>query len=471
MTRRPPPLLLPAQVRILLAGLALVLSSWVGLASAQDEMDPLARIEALHAQARQAYEDLELEAAQTALRTALRLANTQGIESKSLARIHLMLGVVLSADTQSETPVEEQFRAALAIDPALELDPSLANSTLERLFARARRSLAPAPPPRLEPPPPPPPLPPPTPAGALPTLVHRRVPQAYEGVNIPIFVEVQGSPGAVQRVVLRYRRAGGPWNEVDLVPQTGDGASGYIPGSSVVGDWIEYEIEATDWAGQLVASVGSQLQPLRVSVVQARLPGLDDVGGSPLFGGAEPSPDRIVHLLLGVGTGVGIARKPPLRRPEVLIEEGFAPTIFHTYGELGFFPTQALMLLLAFRGQLIFEREDGALRRTIFEPLFSLRGRWMLDRSSPVRAFLGAGGGWCGFVDDCGYVQHSVSLEPQYPITDTTREGNAHAGIEGGLIFDLAPHVGLQFDLFLYALFGEKSSFQTDLNTGLVFSF
>lgn len=436
-------------------------------AEAQGELDPLSRIEQIYEEAHAAYVDLDTERAKSSLRTALRMADAHGLEGRVLGRVHLLLGVVVFAETRDEALVEEEFIAALSYDRGIQIDPTITTPTLEQVLQRARVKLAP-----LVAQPAPPSVEPPRPAAAAVSIKHRKVPRAYERVNIPIFVELEGGEGTVQRIVLRYRRPGGPYNEMDLIPQAGESASGYIPGHAVVGDWIEYYIEAIDWSGQGLARVGSSQAPERVSIVQARMPGIGEADGDgasawglPPGGGAAGS-RRLVHLLFGAGTGAGIAKGPPLRQPEVKIETGIAPTPFHLYAELGFLPASDFLVLLASRLELVLEPEQ-----LIFVPLLSLRGRWLLDNVEPVRAFLGVGGGWCGFIGGCGYVQHLVNLRPVEDTTDTTRAGNAHAGAEGGLIFDLSPHVALQLDLFLYALFLEKSSFQADLNAGLVFSF
>jgi len=460
-----------------LACSAVLLLAMAAPAFSQDEMDPVQRIEQIYQEARASYEDLDTERARSQLRTALRLADAQGLEHRSLARIHLLLGVISFAETRQEAAAEEEFVAALSFDRGVTIEPSLTSPTLEQILQRARERLSPSPPPMVAAPPlpppalPPPVVPPPVVQAVPPPIVgvqinHRRVARAYERVNIPIFVEVEGA-SSTQRIVLRYRRPGGPWNEVDLISQTGDGASGYVPGSAVVGDWIEYYIEAVDWTGRPMAQVGSDGLPHRVSIVQARMPGMEEATPTPWSsGGATEALRRWVHFLFGVGTGTGIAKGPPKRQPEVMIDDGFAPTPFHFYAELGVLPARSFLLLLAGRLEMIVEPEQ-----VIPVPLLSLRGRWFFDDREPVRAFVGAGGGWCGFIEGCGYVEHLVNLRPVQDTTDTTREGNAHAGAEAGLIFDLSPHVGLELDLFLYALFPEKSTFQADLNAGLVFSF
>ena len=431
--------------------------------SAAQDPDVLRQLEDLFTRGQTSYDEFELTQAQYHLEMAVRIAGTQGLSHPVMAKVHVLLGVVRFSQTRDAVSTEQEFVAAMRHDASITLDPTLASPELTAVFVRARARLRP----------PPASLPttraaPPTARPLRPELSHRPTPDAHEGVNIPVYVQVQDG-GEIQRFLLRFRRPGGSWGEVDLLPQSGGaGASGYIPRSAVVGSKIQYYISALDWSGKVLARAGSEHQPFSISVVQAAVslpPPEEEPSPVPLLPGPEVS--RILHLmLLGMGTGVGIAQGPPLRRPEVEIDTGFAPTPFHIYGELGIYATHNLLLLLAARVQVIVEEDSY-----IFEPMPSLRGRWYFEEALPLRAFVGAGGGWCGFTEDCGYVQHQVNLMPVEDFTDTTREGNAHVGIEGGLTVDFSRYVSLQTSLFLYGLFGEKASFQADLNLGLVLTF
>ncbi len=443
-----------------------------GQAEAQRD-EVLRQIDDLYGRAMQAYDEFELGQAKFQLETAIRMAVTQGISDPSLAKVHFLLGVVVFSETRDATATEEIFVAGLRHDPNARLDPSLSSPELETILENARARIGSAavgpgqgpgaggllvPPtgaaPQLSA----------QPASGPPELIHRPPGQAYGGVNVPIYVELR-NPGDVQRIVLHFQRPDGSWDEVDLVSQAAGGASGFIPAPAVRGAWVRYYIEAVDWSGHVLASAGSKVKPFQVPVVRQTVvpPPPVEVGGArPLV---QTPPRRILHLMLGVGTGVGIAQGPPLRKPEIQIHSGIAPSPFHLLAELGVYVTRTVALLAVVRDQLIFEGSS-----VIQEVMPDVKLRWYFEEARPLRAFMSVGGGWCGFMEDCGYVQHQVSLLPVEDFTDTTREGNSHAGVEGGFSWDFSDHVSLQGSLFLYALFPEKSSVQADLNLGLAFS-
>jgi len=434
-------------------------------ARAQDP-EAVAQVEAAYQRAQTAYGEFELEQARFHIDSGLRLATTQGLVHPALSKLHLMLGVLVFSQSRDVKATEDAFFSGLQYDPRAKLDPALSSPELAALLEQARGRAAAATP---APPPDPPVAPTPEPPSAPPEVVHTPPLEVREGVNLPVFVELHNG-AAVQRCVLRYRRTGGPWSEIDLLAQgTGPGRSGYVPGSAVIGTQIEYFVVALDWAGTPLAQQGSDDRPFVVPIVRAA-PGPPPIEPPPP--GVDPLPpvattsSRVLHMMLGVGTGAGVVKGNPLRHPDVELRTGVGPTLFHFYGELGAFATRQLLLLLATRVQMVIEDTE-----VFFEPLLSLRARWYFSESAPLRVFAGVGGGWCGFVDDCGYVQHYVDLRPNVDATDTVRAGNAHAGMEGGLTVDFTDNLGLQTSLFLYGLFGESSTFQADLNLGLNLTF
>lgn len=462
----------PARRPRALAAVSLCLALLLGAAPAAAQ-DPaaVAQIEAAYQRARAAYDEFELEQARFHIDSGLRLATTQGLAHPVLAKLHLMLGVLVFSQSRDVTSTEEAFFAGLQYDPQVEMEPSLSSPELAALLEQARRRVVVAPVAPTPGPADPPPLPPvePPPSSGPPRLVHTPPTQVREGVNLPVYVELHDG-AAAQRCVLRYRRADEAWSEIDLLPQgSGPGRSGYVPGSAVIGTQIEYFMQALDWAGTPLAQHGSEARPVVVPILRSA-PGPAPIEPPPP--GIDPLPpmagtsSRILHMLLGVGTGGGVVKGHPLRHPDVELRTGVGPTLFHFYGELGAFATRQLLFLLATRVQMVIEDTE-----VFFEPLLSVRARWYFSESAPLRTFAGVGGGWCGFAEDCGYVQHYVDLRPNVEATDTVRAGNAHAGLEGGLTVDFTDNVGLQTSLFLYGLFGESPTFQADLNLGLNFTF
>jgi len=262
---------------------------------------------------------------------------------------------------------------------------------------------------------------------------------------------------------------------VELEPSGARGFSGYIPASAVVGDILEYYVSLVDRRGVEVGAAGSTLNPYPVALMFGEGGG-DYGGGYPEpddpYGGVyepyEPAPApgrrRRVHLLLGAGSGVGWILGGPLREfPETDVDPGVADTAFHVYSELGFYAAEDLMVLLAGRFQFLIATE-----KTRMVPLPSLRLRYFYDADIPTRQFVGFGGGYCGFVSKCGYVENRVALQDQNYV-DTAPKGPGHVGVEGGLTYG-SGSVEFLLSGVAYALF-PQTSFQLDVNLGLAISF
>ena len=456
---------------LLLGALALVALPRVGAADPRDE------VEELYLQSLEDYDNLRLDEAKKSIRRALRVASKAGISDTLVAKLHVHMGLVSYVETKDGDLAEEEFVKALEIDPEVRLDPLSATPTLEKAFASAQRR-APSRPsgrpsrthrgPDIEP----------LGGGGLedPGAVrHEPVERAYAGVNIPIFVD-HGEELNVYRATLYYRSGpGGPYSEIDLEPSGARGFSGYIPASAVVGDILEYYISLTSRRGAELASAGSALDPFPVALMFGEGGGgHPDTGAGydepyhrgPYDGGPGPDRRRVVHLLLGAGSGAGYILGGPLREfSETDVDPGIADTAFHAYAELGYYAADDLLLLLATRTQFLIGQDET---RTIILPSARLRYFYIAD--VPIRQFVGFGGGWWGFADseNFGYVENRVKLQDQNYV-DTAPKGPGHVGVEGGLTYGSGA-VEFVLGTFVYANF-PQTSFQLDLNLGLGFTF
>jgi hypothetical protein len=139
-----------------------------------------ARVRRMTTQAMWAYQHLEIERAQRLLERALGQARRARVRGRTLAEVHMALGVVAAGGFGDATAAEEAFIEAIFLDPDVELDRMVSNPSIERAFRAARLATSVDEPSPLEPeavaaaapaepsPPPPPVVRPARPAPATP---------------------------------------------------------------------------------------------------------------------------------------------------------------------------------------------------------------------------------------------------------------------------------------------------------------
>ena len=427
------------------------------------------RVEELYLQSLEDYDNLRLDDAKVALRDALRAASRARIRDTLVAKIHVHMGQILYVETKDPYLAEEEFVKALSIDPGIRLDPLNATPSLEKAFddARSRIDVAPGPS---------------DPLGGAPTgssgVVHEPVDRAYSGVNIPIYVEVPRSM-PVHGASLHFRsEAGNPYASVDLEPSGGRGFSGYIPAEEVFGAGLEYYISLIDRRGVEVGSAATARDPYPIRLLRGGSEALGAVPEALVMSSWASSRDRSPvrrrsgHLLVGMGGGAGFILGGPLRDKgfeTTAVDPGIADSTFHAYTELGFYPADDLLLLVSGRFQFLLPSEKGKDTRIIPSP--AVRLRYFYDPVSPIRQFIGFGGGMCdtdASDDGNGCVENRVNLDDQ-DYTATAHKGPYHAGVEGGFAFGSGSSE-LVVMLQAYGLF-PRTSFQLDLNMGLGISF
>lgn len=106
-------------------------------AQSEETLDAEASIDAAHAEAMEAYQQLDLERALERLGSALELAEREGTPAAQRARLHVSLGVVLAAGVGDRRGAYDQFMQALCLDHGAELDPLLATPDVVGLFESA----------------------------------------------------------------------------------------------------------------------------------------------------------------------------------------------------------------------------------------------------------------------------------------------------------------------------------------------
>lgn len=446
-------------LRISLAALLLVVAPQ---ASAQPGGDQ--RVQDLLEQAFDAYDMLQLQAAQARLQEAIDLANQAGLRSRAVADTYVMLGVVRHAISGEDGDAIDAFVQALMVDPAAEVHPYYATPTLEGLMEQARAIAPPVrqggPAPQAQQQPPPPQQQPPPPQQA-PVVAHQPVRDAMANRPVLLAATVPISV-PVSRVAINFRPAGAPaFFAVEMAAQP-DGVSflGEIPASATRGAvQIDYYITVQDRAGNVLGAAGTPQQPFGIMV----LGGYEspERRGSAAWGPPDDtvSEREVFHFSVMGGTGVGLATSEPnVYADEVKLNPGLAisPVIIGT--ELSWSPTDHFHLVPFLRLQLVI-LESG------IEPLAlgGLKARYFLvDDREGLRLYAQGGVGY-------GDVSHLVYLAEK-DTYDTTNEGPYHVGGGGGLVYMFTRNVGFQIDLYAMTLF-DRFSFHLDAQAGLYFGF
>ena len=122
-----------------------MLLSMASFAHAQDSYRrAVADVDRLLEDARSAYENFELDQAESDLNRAIRLIDRYDMRNTTAAEVFVQIGIVVFAKKRDSSRATEYFQRALEADPRVELDRNSANPSMERLFetarARARRS-------------------------------------------------------------------------------------------------------------------------------------------------------------------------------------------------------------------------------------------------------------------------------------------------------------------------------------------
>lgn len=212
-----------------------------------------------HTLNRVAMEDYDLgdhASARKGLDQALVVLREGGFERHPLAaQTHLHLGIVLGAGLKTPEPAVAAFKAALAIDPTLELPPAHRAPGIMQLYDQARAAVAP-PKKRDE--------------GRVVGIAHTPVDAAAEGQAIAIEARV-GDDVKAKRVLL-YFRAQGAKSFVAVPMKAGEDGRylAQIPADATATDAIEYYIEARNAKNKIAASRGNAGTPLVISIARAR---------------------------------------------------------------------------------------------------------------------------------------------------------------------------------------------------------
>lgn len=420
-----------------------------------------AQVERLLREAREAYDNLELDVAETSLDQAIALGEDNRLSTPTLAEAYIQRGILYHVRDKDTGRAVTDFIAALRIDDRAQLDPLVSTPSLERLFDEARVEARRSPARRDDPPPARAPVtrdpdPPPPTRTAGQDLYHEPPLKAKAGESQPLTVEVDDRINrVVYRVQLVFTTARSPQaQKVEMEPKGQRNFSARIPSRFMVGTTLSYYIVAEDRQGRPMGTVGTPERPILIPIEGDILGGVDEIAsGSSLDGGGGGGGGReYVSLTLSVGSGGGVItdRAEPQNQTGFQVSPGFALAPFHTMLELDVWATDWLAIGGYARVQIVeFAHLEGA------------RVKVRVLQAGSSQLHVRAGGGY-------GHVRHLVDLGE---LLDTTLEGPFHwtLGVSWKLAFTDLMSLVVSPD-FLH-LIGESPSYHFDLNVGMAFDF
>lgn len=224
----------------------------------------------LNRQAMEAYNNLEIEQAQTLLEQALQAAQRGRVTGAPLARTYMNLGVVAIGGMGDNGAGLNYFTQALQADPNAQLDPLTSTPDIQTTFALARQragagggggggTTEPE-------------VTPPDDGGGGATaapgnLAHVPPQEQLTQTAVPVYVEIPGRPA---HVYLYYRAHGmREFQRVEM--ERVAGGYGYeIPCTDVFEPEVSYYIVAFGSDGSPVGFAGAQATPITVPIVSAR---------------------------------------------------------------------------------------------------------------------------------------------------------------------------------------------------------
>ena len=326
--------------------LALLVAPRFAAAQDQAAIDKVAK---LNKKAVDEYENLNFDESRKLLQSALDLCAQSGLDKHDVtARTYVHLGVVMFAGFKQKADAIKFFRRALAIQPGIKLDKSLANPEVQDVFDQAVTEQK-------------------NESGgggggettggaAIPAtdaILHTPVMRATQGKPIPIKAIVAAGLGAT-KVILSFTTDGSEdfgEREMKEDPAVEGSWVGEIPASATTGATVGYYLEAQSDGEKTLATKGSDRTPMRIKLVG---PGGAAVAvkkkAAPKAGGPSTW-----MLGLGLGSGVGYATgNGEVNAEHELDPAGFAASqLLHIAPELGYFLRPNLLLSLQARIQIV----------------------------------------------------------------------------------------------------------------------
>ncbi len=438
--------------------LASALVALPGLAHAQrgggrDEQE----VERLLDEAKAAYDNLELDQADSALAQAVQLGQRAGIRGRTMAEIHIQRGIIAHVRDKDKDRAIDEFKQALIMDRTARLDSLVSTPSLEALFDTARQRVGgdrdggSA-------------------GGDDAGLIHKPLKRAR--ANEILAVQVKVAPDLrerMYRVYLYFRSQ--KTDAVTRIQMKDQGDSTYvarIAAKFVRGKSLGYYILAEDREGNQIAQVHGAQDPIEVPIddfatgesLNGEEGGEDTGDSSDDSGGDDSAPrsHRVVSIGFALGTGAGritANAQQVIQKGESKISPGFGWSPFHTLTELDFWLTPRVAL-------------GGFARIQIadFAHLEGGRVKFEAYKGGASHIMLRGGGGY-------GHAAHQVKLnhDDGTSYLDYTLEGPFFYTLGMTWAYDFTKLFALTITPDFYHLIGPSPSQHFDVSVGGQFSF
>ncbi len=405
--------------------------------------------------AKDAYDNLELDESEAALKNALAVVDRFALQGPVVAELHMQLAIIYQVRDQNSEAAINEFLSALGFDPKVKLDPLVSTPTLVSLFDEARNRAG------LN-----------RPVAAPQTQVqvrdsdeiwHKPMTQAQSGESLPVSVTVSDSLNRkIYRVYLNFRsEAAESMQQLEMRPHGEQEFATRVPARFMVGKVLKYYIVAEDRSGNRLATYGSGREPVVVPILMP-LSGSDrsDNGDDYYYGsslenddGQSSSNRRYVSFGVSLGTGSGYIKDTAeaSRNKNSQIQPGFSLAAFHTLIELDFWITKWLSLGGFSRLQFASD----------FDHLEGGRLKFNVLNSGDHNLMLRVGGG-------LGHIRHTVTING---LLDTTTEGPYTWTVGAAYRWSFSKHFDFISAIDFYHLLGDSPSYHFDLNLGVAVSF
>lgn len=440
-------------------------------------------LSSLLAEARDAYDNLDLIQAEGSLYHALSIASSRNYTGRIKAEIHLLRGIIFFARDRDEKATTEEFVKALSADRNIRLDAEMSSPRLEACFDAALQSVnkgdaCDAPGTRLR---------------FDEHITHK--PPRRTNARRPLKLQATVTPllrGRISTFYVYFRtdRSEGV-RRVAMEDKGNNVYAAKLAGKYIVGKVVRYYMIVDDREGNHIAQYMSVQSPASVEIDD--LPTGESLGGesddedrSDEGADREPPPSEArsddpeepaaeekdeneeasggglddagprhrgaVRFGLSLGTGAGrvTERSIPQTRKRAAVAEGLAPAPFHTLAELDYWFAPSMAVGLYARLQLV-----------DLTHLEGVRLKYEAAASRTSHFVLRGGFGY-------GHISHQVPLK-QY--RDYTLEGPFEYSLGFAWVRDFGKTWSLIFAPDFHHLFGTAPSQHLDLNLGAQVTF
>jgi hypothetical protein len=310
----------------------------------------------LNRKAMEEYQNLNFDEATKLLWESVDLGLQSGLtQHPMLARTYLTLGIITIGGLKQRESGMRFFRLALKIQPEIKVSRALANPEIEAAFNQVLRDLASG-----------------TasddasaPGAGAPKLVLVHEPIRTSRRGDAISIEASTPKGAsFETLILAYRPAGASvFMETKMQREAGGVFIGIIPGVATAGGQVAYYIEAQRAGGEPVASRGSSIDPMLVTLVApdavsalaaAFVPGAGAPAAAPEPAAKKGAGDQRLLVALSLGTGFGWTSGAGEVRGNPVSPSGLAwARLGHLAPEVGYLVTPRWLLSVQGRLQLV----------------------------------------------------------------------------------------------------------------------